>query len=224
MTKTPTSIKKIWFQLKPAIFNFLFSFILILILFWLTHLYKNYIQQWELSQRSFAITTQTEYHQLKELLAVVNSDDFVFFKQLLAQNYLDKNTYSNKEDARIAGIEHAFTVKKQIESYAKQLKIPRISLITAPVKVLDLPHIQTEQEFQVYETRFTLQAELLHEEDLLKLLSDIQSNIYDKGLLKIKKCHLFHKQDINKDEPLQAHISAECTLFWYQSRIENYPQ
>lgn len=224
MTKAPPSIKKIWLQLKPAIFNFLFSVMLIFVLFWLAHLYHSYIQDWESSQRRFAVTTQTEYHQLKELLAVVNSDEFTFFQQLLAQNYLDKNAYSNEEDARIAGIEHAFTVKKQIEFYANALKIPQITITTAPVKILSLPHIQTEQEFQVYETRFTLQIELLHEEDLLKLLRDIKNNINDKGLIKIKKCHLIHKNDIDKDEPLQAHVSAECTLFWYQSRIENYSQ
>jgi hypothetical protein len=88
---------------------------------------------------------------------------------------------------------------------SRQAYTPEFNLSTAP--------------YQIYTSTMKLNLGMLHENDLVRLLEELDKNAY--GLYSVKECALKRIARRLEQGPQGQNVSAECTLLWFTLNLSS---
>ncbi|HYY15132.1 MAG TPA: hypothetical protein VE965_00540 [Gammaproteobacteria bacterium] len=88
---------------------------------------------------------------------------------------------------------------------SRQAYTPEFNLSTAP--------------YQIYTSTMKLNLGMLHENDLVRLLEELDKNAY--GLYSVKECALKRVARRLEQGPQGQNVSAECTLLWFTLNLSS---
>ncbi|MEX0951726.1 MAG: hypothetical protein WDZ86_05540 [Gammaproteobacteria bacterium] len=73
--------------------------------------------------------------------------------------------------------------------------------------------------FRLYASIMRLNVELLHEEDLLRLLAEIDARL--SGLNSTSDCQIVRQSKSIADDSINRNLTAECNLVWYNLKRDD---
>jgi hypothetical protein len=210
--KTPTKID--WSTLRRALIVLTMSIILSIILLFTTKQYHNDISKWTQTQRSHFGAVEKKYTQIQAALEIVNGLYLKKFNQLIKEGFFSPNKHLNIEEQRLK-------MFKKIQTHLSQLPLFTADYALSETKLYTVPEFLTiDEQLKTYQTQLTLKLELLHEEDVLKLIKVIEFQKF-AGLLNLHRCdikRLVPKIDVK--DISKPYINATCVLTRYTSSIE----
>jgi hypothetical protein len=176
-----------------------------------SHEYLRYILQWDNQQRQTINNLQKELGNVKEALAIVNTDYYSDF-QKFNKNGFFKTTDVPFEEQRLAALEQ---INERIEAITNKLRIPYKTYSLAERLNYELPsEFSLSDKLKIYSTQLNLELGMLHEDDLFNFISQL-SQQSPPGLFNWQHCELQRKPEFNFKDAQSINISAVCKLQWY---------
>lgn len=218
-SKTSTKLTIEWSVLRNALLILSLTIVVGVIIIVGSQYYHDQMEDWELKQRRDFGAVNAEYQQLQKALGiVVNNSDLKRFRRFKKEGFFTNNSEVTIDDKRLKMRdefrEFLFELKK-----LKQLFDAQFTLLEKKQYVVPLQNI--EPQFKTYETQITLKLELLHEEDVLKLIERIEFQRY-AGLFNWQSCNIKRRSNqINLHDVSKPYFDANCVLNWYISKVEN---
>jgi hypothetical protein len=170
--------------------------------------YYSEISNWKRTKANNFGAAKHEYTELQEILDVLNHSYLKKFEQLRDNGFFVNDEAISIEEQRL---EMFNNLNKQLS----QFPLFTADYTVAETKLYSLQGIEIDERFKIYETEFTLNLTLLHEEDLLHLIESIKF----KGLFRIKRCEIQRLQEtIAINDVSKANLKATCVLAWYVMR------
>jgi hypothetical protein len=173
--------------------------------------YLRYLLQWDSQQRQAISNLQKELSNVKEALAIVNTDYYSDF-QKFNKNGFFKSTDIPAEEQRLAALEQ---INERIEAITNKLKIPFKNHSLAERLNYELPtEFSLPDKLKIYSAQLTLELGMLHEDDLLNFINQLNQQS-PPGLFNWQRCELQRKAEFNFKDAQHVNISAVCKLQWY---------
>jgi hypothetical protein len=173
--------------------------------------YLRYILQWDNQQRQTINNLQKELANVKEALAIVNTDYYSDFQQFNKTGFF-RATELSIEEQRLASLEQ---INESIEAIASKLRIPYKNHSLAERLNYELPsEFSLPDKLKIYSAQLNLELGMLHEDDLLNFISQLNQQS-PPGFFNWQHCELQRKPDFNFKDAQHVNISAVCKLQWY---------
>lgn len=212
--KTP-SPKIDWHALRGALIILLLSVLFGAGLIVANLQYRKYQDTLERGHRNALREIQAEYGKVQEALELVGKGYYETFNKLTEQSFFQEKPALTMEEQRLQMVSEI----KAIISKLPKFPTPT-SYELAEQTLYTVPDISVEPQLKTYETKLILKMGLLHEEDMLKLITAIEFQQLP-GLFNLQKCELKRIQEtIDVKNVSRAYIEASCVLAWYTSTIQ----
>jgi len=189
---------------------FVLSIILAIVFIVASQQYHKYIEEWTRTQESHFGSLEREYTRLQDTLEIVNNLYLQKFEQLTKIGFFHNEQEFSMEKQRLNMFGKIRTVVSQLPLFTADYVLSETKLYTVP------DFLRLEKSLKTYETQLTLKVEILHEEDLLKLIETIEF----AGIFNIQRCdieRLAAKIDVKNIS--KAYFKANCVLARYVSSI-----
>ena len=115
--------------------------------------------------------------------------------------------------AGIVGEEQRLQWAQVLRDSATVLRLPYLRYSAAPQRPFDAPYLAPGVAAPVMATDMELQVGLVHEEDLLRLISRLRHEA--PGLLSVTGCTLERPGGALPPQPDKANITGTCQLRWF---------
>ncbi len=192
---------KHWSILSRAWYVFVISLIMSASLVFFSYEYYSDISELEAQEAKKFGTAEKEYTKLKETLEILNPSFLKKYDKLIEKGFI---VHSIEEQR----LEMFNNLKQQLS----QFPLFTADYTVSETQLYQIPELDINKRFKIYETEFTLKLTLLHEDDLLNLIESIKL----KGLFRIKRCDIQRLQEkIVVHDVSKAYIKATCVLAWY---------
>ncbi|MDR1227550.1 MAG: hypothetical protein LBK55_00775 [Azoarcus sp.] len=159
--------------------------------------------------RSALAAAQAERNEIGGKLRQVRSEEneirqkAAVFDRLAARGVIG-------EEARLEWVE-------LLNEIRDRRRLPEIHYEFAPRRALNEAQAQPQAgSFGLYASAMKLQARLLHEEDLLRLLGDLRERA--PALIQVKRCDLSRLLAADAGNPLQGLLQVDCLIDWITLR------
>jgi hypothetical protein len=120
-------------------------------------------------------------------------------------------------DAGVIGGERRLDWLEALRAAGSQTKLPELSYDIDSQALFQPEFPLALGEFDVYSSRMSLKAGLLHEGDLIDLLSILDERA--AGLYTVSRCTLGREGDTLDLSTVRANIMANCDLHWYTLKL-----
>ncbi len=195
------------FVLSSAVFGL--ALIVSAVLIFFSYEYYCEISDWKRSQANKFGAAERQYTEIQETLEFLNKSNLNRFNQLIDKRFFVSNNILSVEEQRL---EMFNNLQKQLS----QFPLFTADYTVSETKLYSIQGIEIDERFKIYETEFTLNLTLLHEEDLLNLIENLAKL---NGLITLKNCDIQRLQDkIAIHDVSKANIKAICVLAWYVMR------
>lgn len=125
--------------------------------------------------------------------------------------------YRTLEQRGIVGEERRLNWLEALQGAASRAKLPQVRFeVAARQEFVPQVPLQTGA-FKIYASDMRLVLGLLHEEDLLSLLEELDK--FAEGFYSVSDCSLTRKGKEFGQDPEQANVDATCGLRWYTIRL-----
>jgi hypothetical protein len=119
----------------------------------------------------------------------------------------------------VIGREQRLNWLEVLRASGEELKLPGLTYEIASQSVYTPQFTVSLGRFQLFSSQMTLNMQLLHEEDLLRLLDFIDARA--QGLFSVSECQLSRSaQGINMT-PKAGNITGRCTLHWFSIKLSD---
>lgn len=120
--------------------------------------------------------------------------------------------YEELEALGVIGREYRLNWIESLREASQRMKLPDLSyaIETQASYVAEFP-LETDV-YQLYASNMNLDVGLLHGEDLVALLRDLDARA--KGLYSVSRCHLVRRRD-TPGSPKEVHLQSTCQLRWF---------
>ena len=186
--------------------------------------YHNYIdtEQEKIGKDTDFTKIKKEYQDIQEALQMVDADSVRQFKKLKKKGF-----FIDKSNNHLI-VDRQNSLFKNINKLLSELKLAN-KLFSGEIKInlkkaTSFEHIgiDIKDKFKVYQMQMNIIFNVLHEGDLLELITKIDTYHHEAtGLLNFKYCDI--KRNKNKIELTNAskpYFEVKCTFLHYISQIE----
>jgi hypothetical protein len=196
-----------WSELLWPLILFAFSIILSPLFIFASQEYHNDVSEWAQTQSRHFGRLEKEYTQTQEALEIVNSLYLEKFNQLITDGF-----FSNEprlEEQRLKMFKKIQTLLSQLPLFLADYALSETKLYTAPDFI--------DERVKTYSTQLILKLEVLHEEDILKLIETIEF----AGRFNLQRCDIKRlAPKIEVKNISNPYFKATCVLARYTSSIE----
>ena len=147
---------------------------------------------------------QREFSEADRKLRQIRSEE--------AQIRSNSNIFSELQKKGIVGDEQRLDWVELIKTTQDQLRLREVRYEIAPQRTLSSTQESSESAFTFYASTMNLQMQLLHEEDLLRLLAEIQEHA--TAIIRIRRCDLARLAESADSNVRNANLQAECVVDW----------
>ncbi len=208
--KKSTKTKIDWSEILWPLILFVFSLILTTIFLVASQQYHKHINEWTRTQKSHFGTLEKEYTQLQDTLEIVNKLYVQKFNKLIKIGFFETDLNIEKQRLKMFG--KTRRLLSQLPLFTANYTLSETKLYTVP------DFLRLEKSLKTYQTQLTLKVEILHEEDLLKLIEAIKF----AGIFNLQRCDIERlTPQIDVKNISKAYFKATCVLARYTSSIEN---
>lgn len=220
MTKNNPKLHKIKIQIDWSAFSYAIIILLISLLasggfIFISYEYISELHDWKIRQQRILTNTEKKYHEVEESVAILTSDDYNQFNQLVARGFFKMAQEVTLEEILLESTEQ---IKNVLDSILPQLKIPSVKWKFASQQIRhEIPQLKTE--VHVYRMPLTLELGILHEGDVLNVLQalETQKNI---GLFNIQYCEINRLSDnLDVAKVDKPYFKAICVLNWFLTKV-----
>ena len=128
-----------------------------------------------------------------------------------------QSTYAGLIDKGFVGEERRLAWIEQLERTAARLELPDLNYQIDSQSELEQKRYLTPSGVTLFKSQLTFQTSLLHEGDLLELITDLKA--LASGLLVVDHCELSRRDTVVKDSDkrnkLNFNFLSLCDLSWY---------
>ena len=121
--------------------------------------------------------------------------------------------YQALEQEGIIGREYRLDWIEKLRDASKALKLPSLVYDIETQEAFEPTIPVQDGKFKVFVSRMNLQLGLLHEEDLLRLLQNLDKNV--AGLYSVSRCSVSRTRLEFQKSPTEQNLTANCTLNWF---------
>ncbi len=129
--------------------------------------------------------------------------DFMLWKQ---RGFLGEG-----EEQRLNWMQHLTQLKEELKS-------PLFRYSISGQTLFEISDLKTSPGFDLYQSEMKLEASLLHEGDLFKLIDRLNSPLV-AGLLNVEECIL--KREAPRATGGQVNVHASCRFVWYTADVND---
>jgi hypothetical protein len=162
------------------------------------------------------ISVTSEHHQ--EELAALEQQRSELAERLRARQAFESRFEALRESG-VVGDEPRLLIAQGLRDAAAALGVPYLRYALGPRQAFQAAYLETgEAVAPVMATAVELQAGLVHELDLLRLVAQLQQQV--PGYFSVAGCSL---EQVGSDAPPQAgkaNIAGACTLRWYSIPLD----
>lgn len=153
--------------------------------------------------------------QNSKLLNIRHRYQTIDDEERIIQTYLPR--YRGLEERGVIGREQRLNWIEKLREVSQDLKLPSVqySIDTQTPFKPDFP-VQEMADFRIYTSRMTLKLGLLHEEDLPRLLAELDEAA--NGVYSVSKCVIRRNGATFGRNPTKANLTADCELEWLTVR------
>ncbi|KHD08004.1 hypothetical protein PN36_10190 [Candidatus Thiomargarita nelsonii] len=210
--KKTTKTKIDWSEILWPLILFVVSLILTTIFLIASQQYHKHINEWTQTQKSHFGSLEKEYTQLQDTLEIVNKLYVQKVEQLIKIGFFYHEQDLSLEKQRLKMFGKIRTLLSQLPLFTANYTLSETKRYTVP------DFLRLEKSLKTYQTQLTLKVEILHEEDLLKLIEAIKF----AGIFNLQRCDIERlTPQIDVKNISQAYFKATCVLARYTSSIEN---
>lgn len=154
---------------------------------------------------------ETVYEQITINQGVMHEDyDALVYRRRLVDRY--HRRYEQFHELGFIGAESRLDWVETLRETSVGLTLPRVSYAIEPQLrvVAPVESIMAGEDIQIYLSRLSLEAGLLHELDLLRFVDELQRKA--PGLIKVDRCNLAWQAERKEELSVGANILADCSL------------
>lgn len=138
----------------------------------------------------------------------------------LYKQYLD--SFLQYKSQGFIGEEQRLSWIEELEVINRRLKLSSLRYEINPQGVAALPGVRIPSGIKVNTSEMKLTADMLHEGDVLYLLTELRKRA--KGFFSVKSCNLKSRVDQQKAlryQPRTSYVNMNCVLEWYTIEIQS---
>ena len=137
-------------------------------------------------------------------------------KQILK---IDYPRFIKFHDQGIIGQEQRLNWVETLKGAGARIKIPSLHYEINLRQPYTPEFTLSTGPYQIYTSTMKLNVGMLHENDLVRLLQELDKNA--AGLYSVKECSLKRMGEQLRHDPSSQNLSAECKLLWFTIDLSN---
>lgn len=124
--------------------------------------------------------------------------------------------FTELQQRGVVGDEQRLEWVELIKSIRDERRLRDVRYEITPQRLLDTKQTTADSHLAFYASAMIVQLKLLHEEDLLRFLADIQTRAH--ALIAVRRCDLSRLPAGTGNEAPHANLQAECVIDWITLR------
>ena len=161
---------------------------------------------------AFNLNAKTLYKQQKDIRDAMQEEGRVLKDDIrLATAY--SRPFAALVKKGIVGDEQRLNWVEALREVSAALRLDKSNYRIEPRKSVSPEYIDNSGSFSLYASKMNLQLSLLHEGDLLSVISALDRKAF--GIFHVESCELERKQEDFLSSGTSDNLSAECELAWY---------
>lgn len=163
------------------------------------------------------------YHQQMRQLHQTRQQELAKYRKLYRETQQtvavlqqSLQTYQSLEHRGFLGREQRLNWMTQLHRIKQKYELPFLEFKIARQTPHPLPALTLDPQFQLFESRMTLDLDVLHENMLLDILQELETT-QAAGLHRIQRCTLARTSGDTLS--ITANLRVSCVLQWYTAEI-----
>lgn len=164
------------------------------------------------SSLAFNLNAKTLYKQQKDVRDAMQDEGRVLKDDIrLAVTY--SRPFAALVKKGVVGEERRLNWVEALREISAVLQLSKSNYRIEPKKMVSPDYIDNSGSFSLYASKMNLQLSLLHEADLLSVISALDRKAF--GIFHVESCEFERKQEDFLSSGTSDNLSAECQLAWY---------